>query len=280
MADNFSNSKQRLEHDEDEDEDQDEANNNNNATTPKTSKQNLQMKALLQALENGTLSRTYGQHSKDQVLEDDEVVKFMRDKYIKMQLRCKEIPTFDYLKNHTIGSTTASQVQEAEQLLTTQYSSCLPKPDNIKGYQQLKFADISRPCKPSDKAGCCGLIQIQAYNIGPLIPEDGKIQTLKDNINRWLRNSEELYMVGGHLCKRRCITKGHQAQVSSKTNTRNHETCPSFWLINGTPQSFCTCHEDQAIKCLRPGPDFHADRFSSQILADHANHQIKRGVVA
>lgn len=234
--------------------------------SPKTKKRRIdseagkkQFIALLQAIKSRALYD--GQVEKSKQLSKDEIVPFLQEKLVKARSKISnDLTLFDYLRKHSIDSKNET-VEKNIKFLLEKHKPCKV----TLNHHQLKLASSTKEVTPSDSKSnkVRGLIQIQSYNLSVALDQPGmNLSSLKDFLQR-STDADRPYQVGAHLCKRICIQEGHVISLRAVTNFKNHETCPSFWIVRDKLVCLCSC--DEKTPCLAPGPEFNADLFKKRL---------------
>jgi len=191
-----------------------------------TAQTNKQYRALLDSIKSDAIFS--GQTNKAKKIKREEITNFLVEKLEKhkKQKTNEVVSCFSYLEKQSVKSTEKG-IKQAQSQLSEKHGLCI----KTSNHHQLKVATGKKKASPADvKAGKIhGLLQLQSYNIEylltPFCDTDGFISRLEATIN-----GDQ--MVGSHLCKNTCSASGHVVPASYTTNTRSHETCPSYWVVN------------------------------------------------
>lgn len=224
-----------------------------------------QMEDLLQAIQSGSLAETQGVNWKKSKIQKGCVSHFLESKLEKLKGAAIETNPFEYLRVHNIFSS-QEEIEKCILSLVKTHKLCLSC--KSESHPQIKLPYSKKIPSSSDKKNgkVIGLLQIQAYNVIFLLPEkkneskdEERDEKLIENISNWI----DLCPVGSHICKNRCITRGHVVPLSHEVN-KGHDYCASYWVVHGKLINFCACKSK--VKCIAPGPHFQSEPFKNAIF--------------
>jgi hypothetical protein len=228
-----------------------------------------ELKQLLEAVESGSVMDGQGKYSR----RVDDVFKYLDEKVQRIIEGGKNFNEFEYLHDHIIGDVPSELVDNHIQALMEWHGQC----SYYNTHHQIKIPCRTKtPDNHEKKQGKnWGVVQVQTYVLSRIIEDtreessgmkpgsherDCLNEILIDNIWRWSNQN----FVGGHRCKiPGCVMKNHVTFTSYSINNLNHETCPSYWIINGELRNMCFCPGED---CIRPGSHFCPNKFRKKIL--------------
>jgi len=188
------------------------------------------------------------------------MVTFLNDKLLSAigEKRSKKATTtseleegsaFKYLEKVNIETDDFGEIK-AE--LEAKYGLCRMKKAG-GSYPQVKIPSV---VVPGNGIKACGYMTVQAVGLSICLYDgvgtDCKLVDIQTLLER-LKGYGAARLHGAHLCKQKCVTRGHVVLIPNQYNTLDHETCLGYVLFRGKAYNMCRCRPKTGPRCFAPG---------------------------
>lgn len=173
--------------------------------------------------------------------------------------------SFDYLLHQGFDTPDVNIIQRHIETLVERHGECSSNSEGSSSHAQTRVPCSNIQVGAADaRAGKkCGLLAVPTYSLAQIVNACVTDGDLAEGLLTYDANpggEKRTRVVGAHRCKRKtCNAVGHNIAVCDAVN-KQHDYCPSYWVIRGALINRCVCGADESERCIRPGESYNLGR--------------------